>query len=517
MRRILVATALALCLSALVLVSTAGGQDGDGEGGTYLVRAIFDNGSFIVKDEDVRIGGANVGSVESVDVSMPGEAVRFNGTDEPGKAVVVLRIDDPGFQDFRRDASCRIRPQSLIGERFVECEPTQPRRPGTEPPPALKQIPDGEEGEGQYLLPYTNNGTAVDTDLINNIMRRPYADRFRLILNSLGAALGARGEELSEIVRRANPALRETDEVIGILAEQSRQLAQLNVDSDAILTELARERDSLGGFLRSSGDVSAATAERRAELAENISLLPATLVELRQTMNQLGAFSDAAQPVFEVLGNAAPALTRTTRQLTPFADATTVSLDSLGEAAVEAGPDLRDADPVVVLLRNLGRAGARPATNLGRLTGSLRETGAFNDLLDYIFNTAGTVNGFDRFGHYQRINILISTCIDYGVTLLPGCGAQFSEEASSGRSDTLKDYLDLLGAGDEDTGGAQAETPADGPTTGIGRFIPAPIGELLPDGETDEDVPSEEEGTADEQAPQPGIAGAEAIDFLLGP
>ena len=515
MKRILVTTALAAVLSALVLVSTAGGQDGNDSGDAYLIRAIFDNGSFIVKDENVRIGGANVGSVESVDVSLPGEAVRANGRDEPGKAVVILRIDDPGFQDFREDASCRIRPQSLIGERFVECTPTEPRRPGTEPPPPLEQIPDGEAGEGQYLLPLENNGTAVDIDLINNILRRPYADRFRLILNSLGAALGARGEELDQIVRRANPALRETDEVIGILAQQSRQLAQLNADSDAILTALARERDSLGGFLRSSGEVAAATAERRSELAENISLLPATLIELRQTMNQLGAFSDAAQPVFEVLGNAAPALTRTTRQLTPFADATTVSLDSLGEAAVEAGPDLRDADPVVVLLRNLGLAGERPAANLGRLTGSLRETGGFDDLLDYVYNTAGTVNGFDRYGHYQLINILISACIEYGTVLLPGCGAQFSEEAQSGRRFTLQDALKIAGRGDEDTGGAQSLTPQDGPTTGIGRFVPAPITELLPDEEaTEEDAPADDETEA---APRPGIAGAEAIDFLLSP
>ena len=513
MRRILVATALVLVLSGLAMVSAAGGQDGGDGDGEYLVRAIFDNGSFIVRDENVRIGGANVGSVESVDVTMPGEEATADGGDFPGKAVVVLRIDNPGFQDFRRDASCRIRPQSLIGERFVECTPTEPRQPGTEPPPPLDQIPDGEAGEGQYLLPLENNGTAVDTDLINNIMRRPYADRFRLILNSLGAALGARGEELNEVVRRANPALRETDETIAILARQSRALAKLNTDSDAILTALARERGSLAGFLRSSGEVAEATAERRAELAENIALLPATLVELRQTMYQLGAFSDAAQPVFEVLGNAAPALTRTTRQLTPFADATTVSLDSLGEAAVEAGPDLRDADPVVVALRDLGLAGERPMQNLGRLTGSLRETGGFNDLLDYIYNTAGTVNGFDRFGHYQLINILISSCIEYGTGLLPGCGAQFDQEVSAGREDTLEDFLRIAGRNDEDTGGAQSLTPQDGPTTGIGRFVPAPIGELLPD---EEDAPDGGDET-DEAAPRPGIAGAEAIDFLLGP
>ena len=41
-----------------------------------------------------------------------------------------MKIDDPGFQDFRSDASCLIRPQSLIGEKFVDCRPTLPRAPG---------------------------------------------------------------------------------------------------------------------------------------------------------------------------------------------------------------------------------------------------------------------------------------------------------------------------------------------------------------------------------------------------
>ena len=48
-------------------------------------------------------------------------------------------------------------------------------------------------------------------------MREPYPDRFRLILNDLGAGLAARGDELAEIVERANPALRETNEVLAIL------------------------------------------------------------------------------------------------------------------------------------------------------------------------------------------------------------------------------------------------------------------------------------------------------------
>ena len=126
----------------------------------------------------------------------------------------MLQIDDPGFQDFREDASCLILPQSLLGEKFVECEPTQPRAPGTEAPPELEVIPEGEPGEGQHLLPLEQNGKSVDLDLVNNIMEEPYPDRFRLILNDLGAGLAARGDELAEIIERSNPALRETNEVL---------------------------------------------------------------------------------------------------------------------------------------------------------------------------------------------------------------------------------------------------------------------------------------------------------------
>ena len=49
-------------------------------------------------------------------------------------------------------------------------------------------------------------------------MEEPYPDRFRLILNDLGAGFAARGEDLAEIIERSNPALRETNKVLAILA-----------------------------------------------------------------------------------------------------------------------------------------------------------------------------------------------------------------------------------------------------------------------------------------------------------
>src|SRR4051795_198269 len=175
-KRLLLVAAVVAAIVVVVLLASGGGDSGG-----YRVRAIFDNGSFMVSGEQVRVAGANVGEIEEVNVTMPGDTVAYRKgkpVSKAGKAVIVMKITDPGFQDFRQDATCLIRPQSLIGEKFVDCRPTLPRAPGTEPPPPLKQVPDGQPGAGQYLLPLGNNGTSVDPDLINDIQTLPYAQRF---------------------------------------------------------------------------------------------------------------------------------------------------------------------------------------------------------------------------------------------------------------------------------------------------------------------------------------------------
>ena len=155
LRKLIKIALVILVIVAAVLLVRSCNDDSD----AYKVRAVFDNGAFVVKGIDVRVAGANVGSVSDIDVSRPGEET---GTDVPGKAIVVMEISDPGFQDWKDDASCIIRPQSLIGEKFLDCQVTKPRPSGSEAPPSLTQIPEGEPGAGQYLLPIENNLTSVD-------------------------------------------------------------------------------------------------------------------------------------------------------------------------------------------------------------------------------------------------------------------------------------------------------------------------------------------------------------------
>lgn len=504
-KRLITAAVVVAAIVAVVLVIAAGG----GSSGGYRVRAIFDNGAFMVKGEQVRVAGANVGEIESVDVTMPGETVAYrNGqpVKKAGKAIIVMSITDPGFQDFRRDASCLIRPQSLIGEKFVDCRPTLPRAPGSEPPPPLKKIPDGEPGAGEYLLPLGNNGTSVDPDLINDIQTLPYAQRFRLIFNELGAGLAGRGEDLEVLVKRANPVLRDVDRLFGILSAQRKQLAQLASDSETILRPLSRERAHFAGFLTNAGAAAQASAEKGPELEEALQKFPTFLREFRKTMVSLKSFSDAGTPLLEDFGTAAPSLTDATRTLTPFSEALTVSLKSLGKAGEASGPIFAEADPVVKKARDLAKSGVVPTGELARLLVNMKQTGGWDGLTELIYNTAASLNAFDQYGHFGRTRVTLSTCVEYeanrGGYSGGGCAARFhgphaSESASTSAAEFSRLFLRQM---PRLNGGTTVER---GPAIGVG--------------EGSSTAPAESEGDAGvAESSKTGEGTEPLLDYLLG-
>lgn len=450
-RRLIIGLLLA---AAAVLVVVLATRDGDDD--AYVVRAVFDSGGFMVKGELVRVAGADVGEIESVDVTRPGEISSYeDGRPQAvsGKAVIVMRINDPSFQDFRRDASCHIRPQSLIGEKFVDCRPTLPRAPGTPPPPLLREIGDGQPGEGQYLLPLENNSASVDPDLINDIQSLPYAQRFRLILNELGASLAGRGEDIEEAVKRANPALRDAGRLIGILDEQRDQLTQLAADSEEILGPFSREREHVAGFFANAGATGEASGERGEELEESLRKFPEFLRQFRATMRSLGAFSDAASPVFADFDRASPAYAEATRLLTPFSAASTVALKSLGATGEVAGPLLRQTTPVLRTTRDLARSGVVPTSELARFLVSTRQTKGFDGLADLIYNGAAVNNGFDQYGHFARGQVVPQDCFEYATTPSTVCPATFDSAGGSSVGSfaelyrLLQEKLDSQGGG----------------------------------------------------------------------
>src|SRR3954466_9180237 len=110
MRRLLViALVLAAGAGAFVVAKPSAGST-DPHQPTYTVE--LDNAFGIVNGADVKVAGVRAGHVTGMRVDR-----------RTKRALVDIAIDKAGFGSMRKDAFCESRPQSLIGEYFIDCRP----------------------------------------------------------------------------------------------------------------------------------------------------------------------------------------------------------------------------------------------------------------------------------------------------------------------------------------------------------------------------------------------------------
>jgi ABC-type transporter Mla subunit MlaD len=399
MRRLLV-IALVLAAGAAAVVASASGSSNDPERPDYTVE--LDNAFGIVNGADVKVAGVRAGRVTGMRVDRHSK-----------RALVDIAIDKTGFGSLRTDAFCETKPQSLIGEYYVDC------RPGTNP----TRLQPGA------TIPVEHTASTIPIDLINNIMRRPYRERLRIILDELGAGVGGRASDIQETVKRAVPALRETDQVLAILADQNKTLANLTHDADTVIGDLAANRKNVGRFVTETHQTARASAERRAQIAASLHRLPTFLRELEPTMAKLGQATDAQTPALADLNQSADQLATLFEQLPDFADASRTGIKSLAELSRDGRPDMRAARPTIDLLNKASTHMPELSNNLSfvlkdlndrnravekdpRSPGGKGYTG-FEALLQYVFDQAMAINAFDSNGYMLKVNLFVSECSDY--------------------------------------------------------------------------------------------------------
>ena len=508
MRRLLAIVVLATAVGAIAVLGTGAGSSS----GSYEVRAIFRNAFSVIPGEDVKIAGVKVGKIKSL------------GVTADQKAAVVLDITQAGFQDFRTDAECTIRPQSLIGEKFVECTPTQPRPQGAQPAPELPKITSGT-GKGQHLLPVQNTSRPVDIDLIGNITRLPFRERLSIILNEFGAGLAGRGEDLKQVIRNADPGLKATDRVLEIIGSQNKVLANLARDSDKALRPLGPQTSKVAGFVDHANTVATATAEKSSAFEAGLQRLPAFLRQLRPTMQRLGGLSDQMTPALVDLGRAAPDINRFVKQLGPFSRSATTALTSLASATIPGRKALVHAKPIVSDLKDFATA-AKPLTqNLKETLQSFKDTGGIERLLDYAFYQTTALNGFDSVGHYLRAQLVVNLCSVYATTPDPACSAHFAKTGTrttaaqalasknSGRSPALaREDAVLRGMTPDQALGRKSHKKKNGHTGTTASPLQLPS-QLLPGG--GQPAPSPAPAPSQSAAPAPNAVKS-LLDYLLG-
>jgi phospholipid/cholesterol/gamma-HCH transport system substrate-binding protein len=456
------------------------------------VDVLFHNASNLVAGEDMKIAGVRAGVVKSVELR------------DDRLARVVLEVDRP-FAPFHADASCEIRSQSLIGERFIQCTPGTPEAGPLEP----------AAGEDAPTVPPDQSTSPVDLDLVFDVFRAPYRERLAIILNELGAGLTGRGEDLNAIIRSANPALAQTRRVLSTLNSQGAELQQGIDQTDRVLAKVAEDPNSLSQFIGKLGAVSERFGSHNQALGESIAKLPPLLEQAEPALRELDAISVEGRPVLASLRRASPPVRSLANQLGPFARAARPTLARLGDAAAKGKTALDDSLPFLDSTRRT-LTELQPLTPTTRdLISSLVTRGGTEGLLRFFYNATLATSRYDGISHIFPAHLVDGLCGLYRAEEppVPGCNGRFGgSEASPQAAARGAKGGGLKRVGPVTTSPATPTAPGS-PTrqapSAPGAQQPIPSLPALPS------VPSSPPATP--QAPAPtGNAITDLLNFLLG-
>jgi len=396
--RLVLAFVLAFAAAAVTVVVSSATSADDEQRTRHTV--VLDNAFGLTEGSDLRSAGVPVGRVQELDVQR-----------STSRALATIAISRPDFAGFRADVFCEVKPQSLIGEYYLDCDPGKSSEPAPE------------------TIGVEQTAGTIPPDLVLDILRRPARERFGLILSELGMGTAARGDDLQTTIRRGVPALRETDKVLEILAANRRTLQQLTRDADQVLAGLAGNRRDVARFVREAGDTTTASAQRRTELAATVNKLPAFLRELRPTLRNLGTAATQQTPALADLRRAAPELTTLLRRLGPFADSARPAVRGLGEASQTGSVAVREARSTVKRLRELGSISTEPMRNArfvledlndreravepNRLSPTGKGFTGLEAFLQYFFTQSQAINIYDSRSYLLKISLLVNECSQY--------------------------------------------------------------------------------------------------------
>lgn len=430
MRRAL-AMLIAAAAGAAVLVG-AGARDTQ----TYRVAAVFSNAAGLIPGQNVEIAGAIVGKVESIRLT-------------PEHRARVEMAVKTGFVPFRADADCEIKPQSLIGEKFVECDPGSPDAK------VLRDV------GGTPTVPLAQTHAPVDIDLVFAALREPYVNRLSLVVNELGTGLAGRPHDLQLAIRRSAPALQEFDRVLGIVNRDRDLLGRLIDRTDTVLAQVTPRSRDVAGFVARASRVGATVAQRRDALAAGLDRLPPLLAELEPSARSLAGTVRDARPAVRRLREATPSLRDLFADLAPLTDAGRPALSALRSASDEGRSAVKAARPAATRLRAASRLMPHVAEVADAVVTSLKNAGGVEAINTFAWLGTAAMARFDKTSHIiPSYQLAVDTCNLYATKPVEGCSAHWAGSAAAKAAAKKARKQKSRARGRRDRGGSAGDEPA---------------------------------------------------------
>jgi len=185
--------------SLVATVATSSASDLVGAGQPLTLYADTADAGALIEGNDVRMFGVKVGVVSDMGV-VDNDTARLT--------LDLMSTDTP----IHTDATLRIRPVSLLGERYAELDPGSP------------DAPIAEDG---FTLPIEQTSRAVDLDEVLDAVDQPTGRALSMLLTTLGEGMAGNGENAAQALEELAPSMEQTDDLVAVLDGQTATLQRL--------------------------------------------------------------------------------------------------------------------------------------------------------------------------------------------------------------------------------------------------------------------------------------------------
>ena len=240
----------------------------------FELKAEFETAQAVVpgQGQTLRVAGVQVGDV--ADVSL-----------EDGVAVVTFGLDRD-YLPVYKDATILLRPQTGLKDMFFEMDP------GT------KDAGEVDEG-GTVTL--ANTAPDVNLDELLGALDSDTQAYLRLLLVGAGEGLDGRGKDLGKVLGSLGPLTRDLDRINSKVAERKDNLRRLITNFNILTKEVGMSERTITSLVENSDVAVGAIAEQDPSVQRAIQLLPSTLAQSTETLNNVADFADELGPAFNDL------------------------------------------------------------------------------------------------------------------------------------------------------------------------------------------------------------------------
>jgi phospholipid/cholesterol/gamma-HCH transport system substrate-binding protein len=273
--------ALAAVVIALLVIVFSGS-------GSHHYRLVFQNASQLVPDNQVMIGGSQVGTIDEI------------GLTDDNLAEVKVSVD----QQLHEGSTAIIRATSLSGvaNHYVSISP------GPNSSPELDE---------DAVLGLESTTTPVDLDQFINTFPNPVRHALGEFVRGNAEIWRNRGPQARETFKYFPVALNRASHFAQQLNSDQRLLARFVVSSAKLSTAVSQRGEALSDAISSAATASEAIAGQNASFDRTLRLLPPVMRQANTTFVNLRAALDDLDPLVETSKPATKNLAPFLRELRP--------------------------------------------------------------------------------------------------------------------------------------------------------------------------------------------------------